>query len=78
MAWRILELIKFLALSLVLIALAVSLLVGSCLIIGILHGINVFVLPFIRGILALWGRLIVGTETINLRTGLPDPSRSEG
>ena len=78
MAWWILELIKFLALSLVLIALAVSLLAGICLIIGILHGINVFVLPFIRGILALRGRLTVGTETINLRTGLPDPSRSEG
>ena len=58
MAWWILELIKFL----VLIALAVSLLAGICLIIGILHGINVFVLPFIGGILALRERLTVGTE----------------
>jgi hypothetical protein len=78
MAWWILELIKFLVLSLVLIALVVSLLAGICLIIGILHGINVLVLPFIRGILSLRERLIVEAETINLRTGLPDHSlRSE-
>ena len=31
---------------------------GLCLIIGVLHGINVFVLPFIGGILALRTRLM--------------------
>jgi hypothetical protein len=39
-------------------------LAGICLIIGILHGINVFVLPFIGGILALRERLTVETRDI--------------
>jgi hypothetical protein len=53
-------------------------LAGICLIIGILHGINVFVLPFIGGILALRERLTVGTRDNNLRTDLPDPSLRSG
>ena len=36
-------------------------LAGICLIIGILHGLNVFVLPFIGGILALRERFLEGT-----------------
>jgi hypothetical protein len=78
MAWWILELIKFLALSLVLIALAVSLLVGCCLILGILHGIKALVLPFIGGILALRERLTVGTRDNKLRTDLADLSLRSG
>lgn len=39
-------------------------LAGICLIIGILHGLNVFVLPFIGGILALRERLFsLGAES---------------
>jgi hypothetical protein len=53
-------------------------LAGICLIIGILHGINVFILPFIGGILALRERLTIGTRDNNLRTDLPDPSLSSG
>ena len=33
---------------------------GICLIIGILHGINVFVLPFVGSVLALRARLLQG------------------
>lgn len=33
---------------------------GICLIIGILHGINVFVLPFVGSVLALRARLVQG------------------
>ena len=36
-------------------------LAGICLIIGILHGLNVFVLPFIGGVLALRERFLEGT-----------------
>ena len=53
-------------------------LAGICLIIGILHGINVFVLPFIGGILALRERLTVGTRDNNLRVDLPEPSLHSG
>ena len=38
-------------------------LAGICLIIGILHGLNVFVLPFIGGVLALRERLGAGAES---------------
>lgn len=37
-------------------------LAGICLIVGILHGLNVFVLPFIGGILALRERLGAGPQ----------------
>jgi hypothetical protein len=37
-------------------------LAGICLIIGVLHGLNVFVLPFIGGILALRERLGAGPQ----------------
>jgi hypothetical protein len=37
-------------------------LAGICLIIGVLHGLNVFVLPFIGGVLALRERLGAGPE----------------
>jgi hypothetical protein len=78
MGWWIVELIKFLVLSLLLIALAASLLAGICLILGILHGINVLVLPFIGGILALRERLTVGTRDNKLRTDLADLSLRSG
>ena len=43
-------------------------LAGICLIIGILHGLNVFVLPFIGGILALRERLFFpGGRVLTLR-----------
>lgn len=39
-------------------------LAGICLIIGVLHGINVFVLPFVGSVLALRARLLQGRTPI--------------